>query len=213
MRGWMATARHRASGAGASLLLHDWPEFNNVAVGENGAIAGFGKEAEGLSRAKPGVRLLAFTGIHFINPEVMELARGGVFIDILGIYRDLIRAGDPPRALFQEGLFWREMGSVQSYRGLMGELAGLAPGFLPPLLTGHGVWVHPEARIAPGAELAGVVCVGKGSRVSEGCRVEDTILWDEVTVESGSSLLRCVAADGARIRGRHEGGIFAGADG
>jgi mannose-1-phosphate guanylyltransferase len=131
-------ARHAESGASVSLLMHDWPEFNNVAVDRQDRILGFGAEAEVLAARDDGIRLLAFTGIHCINPEAIEPAPEGVFTDILDIYRGLIRAGSPPRALFQQDLFWREAGSVDSYRALLAELSTLPAGFLPPLVTGAG---------------------------------------------------------------------------
>ena len=41
-------ARHRLMGAEVSLLLHDCPEFNNVAVTQDGLVLGFGREAKRL---------------------------------------------------------------------------------------------------------------------------------------------------------------------
>ena len=35
--------RHKLEGVEVSLLLHDWPEFNNVAVSEDGFVLGFGR--------------------------------------------------------------------------------------------------------------------------------------------------------------------------
>ena len=42
--------RHRCAGVEVSLLLHDWPEFNNVAVSEDGFVLGFGREAKEVKR-------------------------------------------------------------------------------------------------------------------------------------------------------------------
>src|SRR5208283_170947 len=47
--------RHKSSGAKVSLLLHDWPAFNNVAVNEEGAVLGFGREAEAIQMKGNGV--------------------------------------------------------------------------------------------------------------------------------------------------------------
>ena len=55
--------------SGVALLLHDYPVFNNVAVNESGNILGFGEEARSLARYRPTIRLLAFTGIHFLRPR------------------------------------------------------------------------------------------------------------------------------------------------
>jgi mannose-1-phosphate guanylyltransferase len=200
---------HRRCGAEVSLLLHDWPEFNNVAVTEEGAVLGFGREADSIQKSKKGVRLLAFTGIHFISPSALAGCSPGVPGDILDIYRKLIARGSPPRALFQKGLFWSEMGSIDSYRGLTRVLADLEPGCLSPLQTGLDISIGPETVVHPGCTLKGSVVAGRGVRISEGAGLEDVILWDNVRIEKDSSLKNCIVADGMSISGSHTGRIFA----
>lgn len=201
-------AQHVRSGAAVSLLLHDWPEFNNVAVDAQGSVLGFGEEAKRLRRSGKDVRLLAFTGIHFINPSALAGCDPGVPADILAVYRDLIARGTPPRALFCPGLFWREMGSIESYKKLSFELGSLPPSFLPPLRTGERVCLHPEARVAPGAELRGSVVAGRNVRISEGARLEDVILWDGARVGPGSDLRGCIVAGGVEVLGAHRDHVF-----
>jgi len=201
--------QHKLSGAEVSLLLHDCPEFNNVAVDGGGYILGFGREAEAIQKSGNGVRLLAFTGVHFINPSALVDSVPGVPGDILTVYRKLIARGAPPRALFQEGLFWREMGSIESYRGLTMELARLNPGCLSPVPTGQDISIDPEAVVHPGCSLKGSVVAGPGVRISEGVGLEDVILWDNIHIERGSHLKDCIVADGMSISGRHTGKIFA----
>jgi mannose-1-phosphate guanylyltransferase len=200
--------QHVRSGAEVSMLLHDWPEFNNVGVDENGSILGFGKEVEAIGNSQNGHRLLAFTGIHFINPSALRGFPAGVPRDILEIYRGLITRGVPPRALFYPSLFWREMGSIESYKRLTNELGVLAPGILPPLRTGEEICIHPEASVAPGSQLKGSVIAGRGARIAEGAHLEDVILWDNVRVDAGSYLKSCIVADGMRISGNHSGKVF-----
>ncbi|MFZ2446254.1 MAG: NDP-sugar synthase [Syntrophobacteraceae bacterium] len=199
---------HVRSGAEVSLLLHDWPEFNNVAVDEEGSVLGFGKEAQRIRAGRNGVRMLAFTGIHFINPAALREYPRGAPADILDFYRRLISCGSPPRALFSPGLFWREMGSLESYRKLTSELGGLEENILPPIVTGRRVWIHPEATVSPGTELKGSVVIGRGTKILDGSRLEDVILWEDVRIEAASSLKGCIAADGTAISGRHSGKVF-----
>lgn len=199
--------QHVRSGAMVSLLLHDYPEFNNVAVAKDGSVLGFGNEAGEISR-RNGTRLLAFTGIHFISPSALADSPPGAPADILSIYRRLIARGTPPRALFQPGLFWREMGSVQSYMRLNRELGRLKPDSLPPLPTGQGVWIHPDAEVASGTEIKGMVAVGRHARVCPRTHLENVILWDDVRVEPGSILKNCIVADGMRISGIHTGQVL-----
>lgn len=202
--------RHRLAGVEVSLLLHDCPEFNHVAVSKDGFVLGFGREAEEIrNRGVNGVRLMAFTGIHFINPSALACATAGVPGNILDIYRGLIARGAPPVAITQQGLFWREMGSVQSYREVTRELARLEAGRLPPLRTGETVSIDPEAVVHPDCRFKGSVVAGRGARICEGVSLEDVILWDDVRIEKGSHLKDCIVTDGMTVSGSHTGKIFA----
>ena len=203
--------RHVESGVSVSLLMHDCPPFNNVAVDADGKVLGFGREAEDLLRLHAGeMRLSAFTGIHVINPEVLEDLPAAYPGDILATYRRLIVEGCPPRSEWEAGLYWREMGSLSSYRNLNAELGVAAGSFLQPFPTGSQIRVHERARIEPGVRMRGTVVVGEGSRVMEGAELEDTILWDGVLVERGARLRNCIAADGVTVAGIHEDEIIAG---
>jgi mannose-1-phosphate guanylyltransferase len=191
-----------------ALLLHDYPVFNNVAVDEAGNILGFGEEARSLARHSPAIRLMAFTGVHFLHPQVLRHLAIGEPSDILTLYRQRIAAGRPPRAMFVTDLFWREMGSIDAYWALHREMATYPAGFLTPFETGQSYWRHPQAVLSPDTRLSGVVMLGAGSRVMRGCQLEDVILWDNVTVESGTILRNCLVTDGMICSGRHENQIL-----
>ncbi|MCE5334825.1 MAG: NDP-sugar synthase [Desulfobacteraceae bacterium] len=199
---------HRRSGAAVSLLMHDFPEFNNVAVGKDGAVLGFGREAEKMAAAGNGFRKMAFTGIHFINPAALADARKGVPGDILTVYRGLIAKGFPPVSLTCPNMFWREMGSIASYRALSAELTRLESGFLPPLPTGEAVLLHPEAVVEKDVGLSGVVVAGRGARIGAGARLENVIMWENVRIGPGSRLNDCIVADGMRVCGDHSGRVI-----
>lgn len=196
-------AHHMRSGNPASLLLHDFPRFNNVAVSAEGSILGFGQRAKEMIREGVPAALEAFTGIHAVEPDLVRAIPPGEPYDILDLYVQLIRQGDSPRAVYQEGLFWREMGSLDAYRALAKELAEHDLDFLHPLVTGKSVWVHPEAQVAGDVVLEGCVTVGRGCSVGRGVRMVDTLLWDHVTIEDGSHLCDCIVADGATVSGCH----------
>jgi mannose-1-phosphate guanylyltransferase len=202
--------RHMRSETLVSLLLHDCEPFNNVAVSGEGAVMGFGKEAYAMEREDAGVSLRAFTGVHFINPEVLRDLPPGEYADILPVYRELIEKSRPPQALFVPNLFWREMGSVEAYWTLSKELASLPESFLPPLETGRRVWEGDGAHISGSARLDGIVAVGSNSHVGDGCTLENVILWDGVVVAPGCRLRNCVVADGVRVEGSHEDELLIG---
>jgi NDP-sugar pyrophosphorylase family protein len=195
--------QHLHSGEMVSLLLHDCPPFNNVAVDQENRILGFGKEAFNLVEKTPGIKLLAFTGIHFIHPEVLKNLPAGLPFEIIPIYRDLILSGQPPRALFEAGIFWREMGSLESYKSLNRELTELPTGILPPLPTGKSGWVHPDASVESETCLRGFFAIGKGSVVCDGAVLENVILWDGVHIGSKAEIKNCIITDGCVVDGTH----------
>ena len=180
-----------------------------MAVSEDGFVLGFGREAQDLLKKDKCVRLMAFTGIHFISPSALSGAAAGVQADILDIYRSLITRGACPRAITEQGLFWREMGSVESYSRLTGELPQLEPGRLLPLRTGEHITLDPQTIMHPDCTLKGSVVAGRDVQICEGVSLENVILWDDIRIEKGSSLTDCIVADGMSIAGRHSGKIFA----
>ncbi len=199
--------QHVESGSEVSLLLHDWSEFNNVAVDGNGSILGFGKDLEKLRQGGLEFRRLAFTGIHFITPSAIKPYSSSPG-EILTVYRGLIAAGRPPKALFHNGLFWREMGSISSYMALNSELAGLAQEFIPPLCTGREITIDPDASVAGNAKLTGSVVVGRGARIAKNAILENTILWEDAQIEEGTHLRNCIVSRGMRISGSHSDRVF-----
>jgi len=200
--------QHLESGVPVSLLMHDCPSFNNVAVSEEGGILGFGSEAKRLNEERSDVRLLAFTGIHFIDPAVMRGVRRGNAAEIVPLYRELIEGGHPPRALFHPELYWREIGSLRAYHDLNQELSQLPDGYLAPLPTGIPRCLAPSVSVAHGALLEGTVVAGKGTRIMEGVELENVILWDDVLIERGSRLRNCIVTDRVRANGSHENEIL-----
>jgi mannose-1-phosphate guanylyltransferase len=194
----------------ASLLMHDYPAFNNVAVDSRGRIEGFGQEAGRLLREGNGTQCLAFTGIHMIHPEVFDGFTRGQPPDILTIYRSMIHAGRPPLALRLPAVYWREVGSIESYRMLHRELCNLEEGAIPPLQTGKALWIDPAARISSDSHLRGWVSIGKRCCIMEGVEIENSILWDDVEVRPGSRLCNCIVTDGGMIAGKHDNEIIIG---
>jgi NDP-sugar pyrophosphorylase family protein len=122
----------------------------------------------------------------------------------LTTYRKLIEENRPPRALIYPDLFWREMGSLESYKLLNEELCKIEENRLAPFATGKTGWVHPSAQIAGDARLRGFTVIGRGCRVMRDVQMENTILWDNVVVEQGSTLLNCIVTDGLTVQGMHE---------
>jgi len=164
---------HAAAGTPVSLVMHDFPRFNTVRT-DNGKISGFaGTTGEGLR---------AFTGIHVIDPAILEDIAPGRYSCILDRYRQLLADGIELAAAEMDG-YWTDMGTPADYLQLHG---GLLTGAVPrwPILGG----------------MAGATCLcGSQAVVADDLRCLDWCCLGDVEVGRDVQLERVVAWDGVRI--------------
>jgi mannose-1-phosphate guanylyltransferase len=199
--------RHVRSGCPVTLLLHDFPEFNNVLVNAERVLA-FGHQARELQKEQAGSALVAFTGIHVLNPEVLTHIGQGVAAEIIPVYNDLIRSRKPPSAVLEPNLWWREIGSIEAYQALHAELTGLPKNAHHPLPSGEKLFIHLQAEVSPEAQLTEPVVIGKNSRIMPGASLTNSILWEGVKVGRNCRLLNCIVTDGVEVKGSHENEIL-----
>ncbi len=105
---------HRRHPHPVTLALHDAPAFNTVARGPDDLITGFGGSGPGAPAV--GGRLLAFTGIQVLDPDVLDLIPAGVFYSSIDAYRHLIAAGRGVKAFIATGHDWADIGTPERYR-------------------------------------------------------------------------------------------------
>ncbi len=171
---------HCRSGNTVTMVLHDYPRFNSVAVRQE-RVASFGTRGG-------GGELLAFTGIHVLAPEVIRRIPANTFFHIIDLYREMVRRGETIGVLRADGSYWRDMGTPQDYLALHRDLlTGRAA--VPARAPVATPWLRGE-----GVELAGGVVLEEW-----GC------LGDHVRVGRGACLRRCVVWEGTRIP---DGGTF-----
>ena len=161
-----ACAAHKRSGSLATLILHDQPPFNQIQVDRRMNITDIA-EVNRTGR-------LAFTGIHIIDPELLEYLPRGIFSSIVTTYRDLIRLGKPIRAYVSSGHYWRDIGTVKSYLLANKEA-----------LKGDSFMVGPGCEIPGSVKLEDWAVVGERSHLSEGVEIRRSVLWENVTVRKG----------------------------
>lgn len=97
-----------------TLVLHDYPAFNQVRVDSAGYIRDFGGREKSGENGE-GQRL-AFTGIHIIDPAVTALIPPDMFISIIDVYRHMPAAGLAIKAFIAEGHAWHDIGTPAAYR-------------------------------------------------------------------------------------------------
>jgi mannose-1-phosphate guanylyltransferase len=177
---------HCQANADVTLVLHDYPRFNDVAVDEKMLITGFNNSGEDQESLE---RILAFTGIHIINPDVLRIIPPDTPYCIIECYRKLLEQGGSIRAHLATDHFWTDMGTPEDYLKLHADLLE------------HKIPVYEElnevfneapfvgmqkASIAKDVKLLDWVCIGKGATIGAGATLQRSVIWDGASVPAGS---------------------------
>ncbi len=176
-------ARHCRTDAVVTMVLHDCPRFNDVLVGPDDRIFGFEKSArrDGLHRR------LAFTGIHVIDPAVLERIPSGVFSSIIDLYEILIREGMAVRALVLKDHYWTDIGTPADYLLLHQDI--LLGNFLSGLKnSGAGPFYIGKDVSLSSPRFADWVSIGSGARIGSNARLSRVVVWDGAEVPAGADL-------------------------
>ncbi|KPK16037.1 MAG: hypothetical protein AMK69_26510 [Nitrospira bacterium SG8_3] len=92
---------HKKLGGLVTLILHDCAPYNQIQIDDNGFVTDISAwSAQGR---------FAFTGIHIMDPDLLEHIPDRVFSDIIDCYRKLIQSGRSIRSLLTTGHYWRDM--------------------------------------------------------------------------------------------------------
>lgn len=157
-----------------TMAMHDFPRFNGVGV-TNGLVSDFNPQQ--------GDILRAFTGIHVLDPETIELIPRDSFFHIIDLYAQLAKQRKIAMAEV-DGCFWRDIGTPDDYLQLHGELLARA---------GRPGWViDPSARIGKDVLLEDWGVIGPGCRVEEGARLCRAVVWEDARVERGRVCRDCI---------------------
>ncbi|MFQ5767214.1 MAG: sugar phosphate nucleotidyltransferase [Acidobacteriota bacterium] len=205
-----ARAAHVRSGLPATLVLAPFREgcpFTPVHH-DGERVLSFGGEQDSPARG-------IFTGIHFLEPELLERLPEGPSEFLPDLYWPLIREGDAPGVLVANER-WMEVGSAGRFLESQIRALSEAP------FTGHRLWpqagvnlpdirqacavdIHPPVLWGPecflgwGAILAPGTILGRGVQVGEGVRLENCVIGDGVRIGPGTSLTRVVVGPETQV--------------
>lgn len=164
-----------------TMVLHDLPVHNKIRVDSEMNILSIG----------PGSNIkgaLAFTGIHIINPEVLDFIPKNKNYDILRCYRRLIDLKKPVRGYLATGHRWIDIGTVGDY-----VKANVA--LLPP----ERIVIGSECRIDPGARLREWAVVGERTSIKRDAQVKGSVLWADVLVGEGVNVVDSIVTTGVVV--------------
>jgi NDP-sugar pyrophosphorylase family protein len=169
---------HRERDNLITMVLHDFPVHNKIRVDREMNILSIG----------PGSNIkgaLAFTGIHIINPEVLDFIPENRNYDILRCYRKLIDLKKPARGYLATGHRWIDIGTLDEY-----VKANIA--LLPP----ERIAIGSECRIEPGARLRDWAVIGERATIKRDAQVKRSVLWADVVVGEGVNVVDSIVTTG-----------------
>ncbi len=178
-----AIETHKRSGAIATLVLkenHKREKFTVVET-KDGFIERFGPHATPVTEAELRdieheiVTPLMFTGIHVLEPEILDLIPKGIYSDtVTDIYIPFIKSGGKIAAHVADGE-WYELSTIPRYLDISLAMMG-----------------------------SGDVHFGRNCVMAGAASLKDSVIWDDVTIGDGATLYRTIIADGVTIEpGEH----------
>jgi len=104
---------HTEADCAVSMAMHDCSRFNKVLV-EEGFVTNFDMQS--------AFKNMAFTGLHVLNPEILKTIPEEEQFCIIDCYRALLKNGNTIKAVDVSGCSWTDMGTVEDYLALHGQL-------------------------------------------------------------------------------------------
>ena len=171
---------HIANGASVTLAMHDYNRFNNVMIK--------GEKVESFDNRNES-SLLAFTGIHMIDPEILKEIKQNSYSCIIDHYRKLLKDNITIACYRVDDCFWTDMGNSADYLYLHeGLLKNDIPCWPEIGSVRKPYCIDKSAELSTNTELADWVCLG-GAHIENGSRLERVVVWDGVSIPAGSCLV------------------------
>lgn len=183
--------RHRSSGARATLGLRPNPNprhYGPVVTDSRGWVRSLPD-----LRRKPGV-LSLFTGVHVLDPALLDRLRPGPSDSVRDLYAPLVQAGERILGVRLRGA-WYDLGDPQAYRKSQIALLGSRFAGTGPSLVDSSARISREALVERSV-------VGAKAVVEDGASVVRSVLWDGAFVGQGARVIDSVVA--TRVEARRE---------
>lgn len=169
---------HDPAEARVTMAMHDYSRFNKVNV-QADYVTGFDGRPEG--------EILAFTGLHVLDPEVLEKIPLQQEYSIIDRYRELLLEKEKIQALRVDDCFWTDMGTVEDYLALHGRLLKkeipLWEAFSD--LPSHAVLLDEQAVVGEKVMFQDWACVGRATLAAD-VTIQRCVVWDSARLEEGN---------------------------
>ncbi|MEW6408750.1 MAG: phosphotransferase, partial [Nitrospirota bacterium] len=182
---------HLSSGNIGALAVHDYPEFNNVAIDEKGTF---------ISKLKTqNSKMVAFTGIAVYSPAFLRFLSEG-FSNVVDGWLKAVASGYRIGTIDVSGCYWRDIGTPRGYANSVIDVLKK---------EGERVYIHPTAEGCKDAEFNGYVVIEEGSILDKGTSLRNCIILPETHLKGESRYEDCIIGQDYRIELRD---VFEGTD-
>ncbi len=170
---------HRHAGNLATLAVHHYPQFNNVAVNGEGLLKGIGRDYK---LAGPSERLIAFTGVAAYSSGFLEFLPDGMS-SVVDTWLKTAASGHRVGTYDVTGCMWSDIGSPSAYASaVMRDLRS----------NGETAYIDPSAKGCRYSEIGGNVAVEKGSILGKDSSLKNCIVLPGGRTEEGRSYENCI---------------------
>ena len=177
---------HLSSENLVTLAVHDYPQFNTVAVDEKGFLLGVGRK----NIVPPqSARWLAFTGIAVYSPDFLAFLHHGA-LSVVDTWLKTVSAGHKIGTVDVTGCYWSDIGRPASYaKAVIDQLKD----------NGETIFIAPSVDKCENVVLDGYVVIENNSVLDQGISLNNSIVLPGSHVIGDSNYANCVLGPGFKI--------------
>jgi NDP-sugar pyrophosphorylase family protein len=177
---------HLSSGNLVTLAVHDYPQFNTVAVDEKGYLLGVGKKNIVPSQS---ARWLAFTGIAVYSPDFLTFLNHGAS-SVVDAWLKASSAGHKINTFDVTGCYWSDIGRPASYaKAVIDKLR----------YDGETIYIAPSVDGCEHVALDGYVVIENNNLLDQGIALKNAFVLPGSHVIGNSNYTNCVLGPGFKI--------------
>ena len=178
---------HLAKKKLVTLAMRADPRFNTVQV-KNEKIISFDRREES--------ELFAFTGLHVIEPSVLQDIEPNTFSCIIDRYRKLLQAGHEIGCYRVDDCFWTDMGTEDDYLALhQGLLTETIPCWQEIGPVRKPYYIAKKAKLPAHFELKDWACIGE-AHIENNTHLERVVVWNNVSIPCGKRIVDRIISSG-----------------
>lgn len=173
---------HNKSGSIATLLLHHREPYNQIRIDEKCRVIDISRKNE--------PERLAFTGIHIMEPDILQYIPGQGYSDIIDCYNKMILSGESISAYISDKHYWHDIGTLEGYINANKEI--LTKDY-SPFQTGI------DSNIASSVELEEWAVIGERAYLESNVKICRSILWDNVKIKDNIKIIDSIVTSSKEV--------------